>query len=491
MTEEFDAAHSPFKSATEQYPASAVGDHYPTILPTINALPEELLLRIFLVVHAAESCCLQKNGPLLVYHPRVPELFSLVCSRWRHVSLRSSVFWSHIDLAPSHSLGEMLLTRGKVFAARAGHAPLAIHINDRTFSGSHEDTDFYWFCTSIAARTWSLELGVLYTFGAFQRSVLDTFFLNCTPGTLNRLAITDRTVTRPHGFLTVADSKYTTTSLGGLSLEIDIPQRQLEDLLFPITVLRLDGVYPYWTSQAYSGLVELRATCTSPSEISITEFQLVGILSNCPELRILCYDLQVMELSSGRVVPEPVHLNDLEVLLLKCSDFSQQEALLRLLLPGSKPLQMSTKFSSVALPTSNGDKFTRFFQRSNITHLYIEATSNGAYPWFDDLLRLLPNLQALTLCNFSLIQTFKASHCEVVIPRLRLDTLRLKRCVLWPNGFKQANEGVSIQEIALWECAGPFGADGSHPKFQRALAEIYPMVKFSDNQELFQVEDWD
>lgn len=97
------------------------------------------------------------------------------------------------------------------------------------------------------------------------------------------------------------------------------------------------GIYPHWTSQAYVGLFDLRL---ANSAMTITESQLVNILTSSPRLRVLCFSPQITDpLPAGSQIV-PLRLDNLEVLNLQLMAYEQRDILLRWLAPGPNPLQL-------------------------------------------------------------------------------------------------------------------------------------------------------
>ncbi|KAG8727767.1 hypothetical protein FRC11_012492, partial [Ceratobasidium sp. 423] len=83
--------------------------------------------------------------------------------------------------------------------------------------------------------------------------------------------------------------------------------QHLEELLLPITILRLDSIYPHWTSKAFHGpgLVELRLNPFNKSLV-IHESQLVTILADSPQLHVLELGIHI-DFADTPLAPTALH----------------------------------------------------------------------------------------------------------------------------------------------------------------------------------------
>lgn len=388
----------------------AANDSLFPIVP-ISSLPDEIMLRIFHLIRGMESYAFETE----VDAERLPEnsfAISQVCARWRRIALDSRRLWSRVDLSSSPVLYEKLLARGRILASRADGIALDIRIVE-PFVQSWNDGDdishsLYLFLASVGRCVGSLELAFsIEWFNCGIHRMLDYCFKKCIPGKLSELTVQFRQTIHRYGpfslrsssgdgFLYPRDQKIVNDQ--GHQRPISLTNSELDDILSPVTVLKLDKVYPYWSSKAYHGLVELHLISWehAPESIQITEQQLAEIFRSSPALKILHFGI---EITPASVACPPVELGDLEELHIRVDSMRSQQAILRLLVPGSKPMQMYMEYRSSRadrkLPSSTTDEFQRFLGRSNVTQFHLDA--DYLLLRLPTLLQLLPNLEMLIL----------------------------------------------------------------------------------------------
>lgn len=419
---------------------------------------------------------------------KYPEILSHVCSRWRQIALGSHILWSHIDIFAfrSHSKFKRLLLRGEAFASRANHSPTHVHISGRGTRRrrSHNaNVDLNAFCASVATRIAALELVVpdWHDYGYF--SILKNCLAGCVAGTLNRLVVMGRSDATYHGFGFIEGAEQLADPG---SKRIDVSKQHLEDLLFPVKVLRLSDLYLPWTSKAYHGLVDLQLTCqSSPPQIS--QLQLESILAASPKLRLFRFGLRITDPVAGGSLGSPTLLNDLELLSLGPLSYSQHKALLPIISPGSKQLRMSINLDGERLPLLPSDEFVKFMTHSNVTHLSIKHDGRIALRWLPQLLLVTPSLKTLSLTGVDLCSNhvhpldFHPSKVEFNKLRpvgSRLDCLKLVDCRVTKDEFRRTTEIFPIQKLELKDCS-------PHSmylfKFDlNDLAETFPIFEFID-----------
>lgn len=389
----------------------------------INALPDEVLAHILYLAQVNKPCFLREHRRI-----QSAECLSHVCSLWRNIAFGLPVLWSHIDIIPTRDgrTKRSILARAHALAKRAGNTLLAIHICDQTLHSNHWDSlSFLPFCESVGARMGSLHIciesydhlwrGTYDYLSQGTTQTISDFVLNCVPGMLTRLVLEHRgacTRDRSTAFITEEPSS----------------SEGLESLFLPITILELDGTHPDWTSQAYHGLVELRLLCSKLNfSGDFTASDLAVILGSSPELRVLQVGLGLSDdgsTGSSQVPHEPIRLGDLEVLDLKLLSPHHQRIILSLIVPGSKPLELFSKFPEGAMSLLAHDEFVKFFKRSNITRLHLNSESQTSII-ISQLLKLLPNLQLLDLENFQIFRDCNCCRLENSL-RSQLYTLRIR-----------------------------------------------------------------
>ncbi|KEP49612.1 F-box-like domain protein [Rhizoctonia solani 123E] len=433
----------------------ATRNHAFSIAP-INYLPPEILTRIFQMARDID--------PSSVDH------LAVVCSRWRLVALGSCSLWSHIDYRPDPVkwFYPELLARARLHIFRSGGAPLdvCLAVESEIYNNKCRDEPVQSLCKLVGPRMSSLSLELdglswmLTTDRDGGNSVLSTLFSTCTPGILTKLVTKDE---ERFGFLATKDDHNFETS----TLNLDLTAAHLNTIFASITVLHLTGLFPPWISHAYHGLVDLRlcAGCI-PDDDEIAEAELVEILKASPGLRIIHFELGIIEWTrrDGQFSVPRVFLPELEVLQVSSGtglSFSRVENFLRLLKPGQKPLHLSIRHHSSAADTKPHTTETRaFFTRSNITKLH--ATR---FPQMFELLSWLPYLKVMVLSDFICWEqqpsdwypihhqsTTRLDTCYLLNCLLPLDdVLALARCykprsfVLFGGGFHRDRPDVKLQ----------------------------------------------
>ncbi|CAE6524254.1 unnamed protein product [Rhizoctonia solani] len=381
-----------------------------------------------------------------------PNVLLQVCSRWRQIALASPNLWSHIGLnfsTDSPARSHNLVKRAHLFVMRSKEAPLELHISTE-FGEAIEG--LAGLCGSVAPRLRSLELETrddlkqVFSHGQLWLAALISGF---TPGTPTRLNWKSRGGNAT--FLTVVDSVDT----GHPRIRIPVVEEQLEDYLASVTCLQLENVYPFWTSRAYHGLVELSLDGGRNTSIQIKCLELEGIMKASPGLQILRFGLDVVLEEEHSGYPQ-VELNDLKSLWLTSG--SSQRAVFNMLHLGRNPLELTidaTKPTYSALVSSSWVDFYDFAARSNITLLRIQCVKIAEFSHdtnFDplQLLHHLPQLEVLVLdsLRFGQLQPSMGHFLGRGAMRLlpapvahdpspfnnRLQLLRLKNCVaVWTD----------------------------------------------------------
>ncbi|KDN36602.1 hypothetical protein RSAG8_10705, partial [Rhizoctonia solani AG-8 WAC10335] len=170
-------------------------------------------------------------------------------------------------------------------------------------------------------------------------------------------------------------------------------------VLASVTTLRLNGFYPFWTSQAYHGLIELRLIrgALRPDNAVISEDDLIGIIRASPALRILQFSLTIVQTLSAEPLVPPISLEHLELLNVAGMAPNELGTLLRWVALGPKSLRLAINLDSdcssdtawLRLPDN---EVTSFFARSHVSKIY---TEHGDYKTMFHLLDLCPRLKTL------------------------------------------------------------------------------------------------
>lgn len=462
-----------------------------SVIVPINSLPSEILLRIFQLVVGERPCSIKLYRAKRISLPKYSEILSRVCTRWRHIAMGSPTLWSHIDFVPFSSRGQGFEARAEACVARAGDALLDIHIYDREVDEDFNMNKMLNLLTTAAPRIRSLEFFISAASEGPDRSLIGCCFGNCIPGTFTELAISDRSSTTI-AFIRAADDPGAVNDLW-----LNVPLGNLEDLLLPVTVLRLDGIYLPWTYQVYQGLVELRLTCTRKSAAEISEEDLVTILLLSPGLRILYFGLILKTPRSGDFPMSPVRLDDLEALSWTSIRHHQLGTFLRLLSPGSKSLRLSFEPHVVRNQVECGDEIKDFFTRSNVVELYITNIAHGTYQMIGQLIEPIPNLRVLVINGAPFYpHHFKFTgnvYNRSAIPACApLDMLYVTRARVELNKLEPFLRQYPANSLTFWDCVVSDGGNlQSGREIQTAFSRVCPAVRCISKDEPNPVKSWD
>lgn len=456
----------------------------------INCLPSEILMGIFHLVVGIRPCGVKHNSGAKITLPKYPDFLSRVCTRWRQIVMDTPTLWSHIDLVPFSSRSQGFEARAKAFITRAGNSLLDIHVYEPAFYEDFGTESMLEFLVSIAPRIRSLEFVIPDTSEALDESVIECCFENCTPGTFTELSITDNGSTAPN-FLEAADDPDDVSD----SLWLNIPPDYLEELLLPVTVLRLDGVFLPWQHKLYHELVELRLTSTREPTL-ISEHELVGILLLSPRLRILYFGLTIISALPEDSHMFPVRLNDLEVLDLTSLEYSQLGTFLRLLSPGSRSLRLSfDPYVVDDLPLCE-DSVKDFFARSNVRELHLSDFSRGTYQRAGELISPISNLRVLAMIG---VYSFPSPHSTpnsdnhtTPAARSPLDVLYMIRGRVDLDELETFIKQYPVNTLVFWNCKVFDGRNiQSDCELQTKFSKLCHSVRCIGKDAPNPIENWD
>ncbi|GAB1518489.1 hypothetical protein RhiTH_001548 [Rhizoctonia solani] len=368
----------------------------PSIVP-IHRLPPDLLAKIFLLFPTTESCILDSGARTVPQE--YPICVSHVCTHWRQIAISLPQLWIHIDITATLLKNSSSLSRIETFLSRSGKSQLELHVQYAYEDHAHDrkiDPSLEKAVAPLIPRIRRLRCDIPFlsydtdpvdsiSRKEFSLSVLSQFLnTKATPGTLDALEIW---LTGTINIFSI----YTNEQLHREdALRLDMPAQHLEDLLFPVTTLRLTRCFPDWTSKAFHNLNELRL-CAFHDNAPLNESQLLVILASSPQLRVL--ELQI-ELSLLDIAVPPVALHSLETLITHARSFLELGRLLRLLDTGSSPIFMTiySPFNWYEQPDEN---IVHFFSRSNVTRLCAEEFNNFYKPF--ELVNLSPTVKKFAI----------------------------------------------------------------------------------------------
>ncbi|KAG8727536.1 hypothetical protein FRC11_012959 [Ceratobasidium sp. 423] len=291
------------------------------------------------------------------------------------------------------------------------------------------------FLDSVPAQVKSLEVHLSSRLQPRQKSALRYFLARCTPGVFTHFSMKYGEYDN-----SICCIESTDNPQAPGSVLVSIPSQQLEHLWLCTTTLRLDGIYPPWSSQAYHGLTELRLGGGMGSRIP--ESSLVHILRSSPGLRFLYLRIDLDDPLPLESLVEPVHLDELAELDIMGEDSpGHSDKILRWIAPGSKPLQ----FNFVGLPSSVAVPFCAC---SNVTRFYGEDFV-GRWETVVDMIHQSPRLEVLALNarrfedGNELVSNLGSSPLdqggwEGISPSTKVDTLYLLNFVELPLEHIQA-----------------------------------------------------
>ncbi|EUC67572.1 F-box-like domain protein, putative [Rhizoctonia solani AG-3 Rhs1AP] len=432
--------------------------NYSSGLAPINALPPEVLTRIFYL--ALDRPC------------------------------------HHIDFPHDNERYEYLFDKAELYIDRSGWLPIEIHILEESF---HDEMKWDYehlevLLDDISDRVATLEMVATGKFGPFHRTVFGGLF---RAGTSN-----------PKKLVLSSKGQHCNTFIFPTS----IPRRELGEELnnfglnmsesdfargfSTINTLHTRGIFPYWSSTAYHGLVDLRLLSTHHwSHIKKAEIRL--ILESSPGLRILYFGLAIQN-PAPKDGDAPVDLHDLELVKLfsrhKTLEQQSSSSILPLLASGQKHLRVSVEgdysYSTTDdLPT----ELESFLLRCKVVDIHIQRLVLPV----SLLLRHSAHLGCVVLSNFDpqLWHEFRASLMEMdgLASSGSLHSLRLRNSHLSKHDLRAllayCPSGIILDKSSVYhdETAG----SKSKSLSKEELSTNFPEVKIAPDSMADPTADWD
>ncbi|KAG8710093.1 hypothetical protein FRC11_004882 [Ceratobasidium sp. 423] len=429
-------------------------------LPPIDKLPDEILAQVFRIAVMSQNYDLtlaDKRG--VRAFPRLPDSIAQTCARWRDVAVACSPLWTHVYLAPHPTHFSSVLDHAKLYAQRAGHLPLEIHIAD--IEGQPDPNpssnvgDWQQFLASIAHRTKSLEINRGNSSISEIESEAFTSILRGCSNLFTRLVVHSKGLPSP-GFIEPLNQNEDEEDWGPGVIEIGLSREQIEHGLEHLTILHASQIYPRWTSSAYHGLVDLRLMSDHKyifecPRIEPSEFN--AILKASPHLRILHFGLNLeysnldppMNLTSAR-------LSDLEVLYLSASSCYGPEdteyeiqRIMGHIAPGSKPLRLTLDLAGYHDPEPL-ETMKTFFSKSHIVKF---CTKSGTPPPVH-LLDCAPHITNLIFdhCRYGILYDFDEGRSGA----LKLDTWVIRDSSIYIEDLKRLIKQYPAQSLTVSNC---------------------------------------
>ncbi|KAF8607180.1 hypothetical protein BDV93DRAFT_603821 [Ceratobasidium sp. AG-I] len=453
----------------------------------INQTPPEILAYIFCLSVDTDGWGVDDDPPHGINPASSPDVLTQVCSHWRRVAIDLSALWSHIYLVDSGDYFLYFLNRARAWTRRARNTSLRVHIDQlqEAETRTEQIEELAKFIAPLMRRVGSLEIEGEDLSKHLVHAVLTSWYTNGSPGTLKRLSLSQGW-SAPLSCLTpVSDNSVPQ------DCQPDIQQDNFEEFFRPVTILELSGFFPPFHSYAYSNLTRLQLQ-SSGGRTSITQTQLLAVLSSSPELRSFTFDLPIRDPLPDSTVLRAVRLERLEELGLSLLREDCLDDLLRLFTPGSKPLKMSiwaSKNYLDKLPTH----VEAFFRRSNVATLFIDA--DGPFQWLPRRLGSLSHLRTLALENCTCEYDHLLPGAVTMFPVYpHLRELYLVECTLNLQGLKEVITSHWIQKLVLWDCTVVDSSDKPVKDLKELtdlISPFYPNVEcHNDSDSDYPFENW-
>ncbi|KAG8715911.1 hypothetical protein FRC09_016196 [Ceratobasidium sp. 395] len=334
---------------------------------------------------------------------------------------------SHIDLVLDQQTKNRSVIRALFLRKRAGETPLHLHVYQTKNIGGYNDIVINRFLLHSANRTRSLDISLNTPLHEQLLISLTCIGIGCTSGSLKCWTLHNNNILQPLVVDTGPWSPQGETSLDYIE----------NPCLLSLTALNLKGAFIEWNSVAYHGLLDLRIEHLSGT-MCPTIAQLAMVLEASPRLRVL--RLADITIRAGESHHTLVRLEDLQELDLGKISTADLRSLLDIIRSGRKELSTSMRLDDQP-PTIQ--VVTAFFQRSNITRLFINGHSCGYH--LPHLLRIASNLHQLALENYDITDS--------EFPHLTGATSRANVPPLWPNLRSFNLIGCRLDASILYEIA--------------------------------------
>ncbi|KAG8716945.1 hypothetical protein FRC08_008485 [Ceratobasidium sp. 394] len=380
-----------------------------TILVPVNVLPPELLCRVFeLTIPPLPR--FYRNSFSFKLHPLV--VIPSVCVRWHRITTTACSLWSHIDIGSwplTTKARTAMLERVQTWLERAHGAPL--HLNFRGKCEEDLGNDMQLAAILQPHMASATSLAFRQTDDSLFRTMLG-LFASFSSRPLTSLVVDD--VDLPN--------------------DTDIHSGQFT---WPMSILH--------------GVVDLQLSHLS-APICPSLDELASILSNSPHLRTL--HLQYLDFVADQTGGSPkISFPGLRTLRLTPMNSPQLQKILSALAPGSHGLDVR-----LDLPDQNNSDciatIQAFFQRSNVTHLFLQNLRYNSGLQLADYLDCMPGLQFLAFncakdqCCDSLSALFAETEGERVVARCpSLQVLQIINGLISQRQLKRVVQCYRLREM--------------------------------------------
>ncbi|KAF8607185.1 hypothetical protein BDV93DRAFT_302775 [Ceratobasidium sp. AG-I] len=216
----------------------------------------------------------------------------------------------------------------------------------------------------------------------------------------------------------------------------------------------LCGASPPLHSHAYHGLIELQLL-TMNNQTSVTQTQLMAVLSSSPGLRTLTVGINItIDPITKDAQFSPVRLENLEELCVIELPTFRLGLLLGMLAPESNSLKVSIKRNSHNFADEFYEGTDAFFRRSKVVALRIKGFSVKS--WFPLALDSLPHLHTLFLHDQIHTRHYPSEDDTSTITTssmcLQLRNLYISNCTLSTQALKNVVASHPIHTLGIRDC---------------------------------------
>lgn len=421
-----------------------------TTLVPINALPPELLVRIFGFIDP--SLIAVASDTKLARTPYYPESLLGVCKGWRQLVISTPMLWPYIDIVADSTNCQEVYRHARLRSKYSGNVPLHIRIKVPSYAPLEEQA------------VHMLEEFMMQHAG--QISTLDVEIHRYTEALLNSVLLSwtkYASTTRSRGLLIASNlptpfNIWDIVQIKSSDLDRESNLARLDLLLEKLEVLHLEGALLDWRGVAFRGLVDLNLRFFQ-DDFSPTASDIFAVLSSSPALRHLAFDEMTFRAHNDTTIG-PVRLQCLETLDVSGLGPPDIALLLSMIFPGNGNLDI---FLPLIKNPNVLSTIRDFFHRSRITKLRVlaileydwEYLLDGSQPWLQ--LEHLPHLRELGLFHGSTEAEEDNEAGEFPLPKPcqiypKLDTLYLHGCALKKDAVQKAIDLCSVRAIRIAGC---------------------------------------
>ncbi|QRV84793.1 F-box-like protein [Ceratobasidium sp. AG-Ba] len=407
----------------------------------IHKLPYELLFYVFKI--AAQSSFTdaylndEEDEPekSLEYLP-FPCVLSSVCRSWYSIARASPILWSYIQLVASGEYRDRFYNCATHMVKHTSNVPLSIQIHQPVSTGRRIVHRLTNWLARVANRVQTIRFSDAKPACDLVQPVLYACIVYSDPSVVPRLSVWHPETGR-------AKFIHPSLSFNSQPWRIVVSSSRTELFFESSTTLTMDNIFVQWDGQVFP-----RVTHLEMRDGSISEKQLMILLSNTPNLSHLSFSFNVKR-AYRKTAQTPVSLPKLEVLNLVGVKPSQVWSILRLLEPGTTPLALALEIGGSTDNLAEMPEVNSFLYRSTISSCRLRVVGELNQLWFPKFLQHLSGIHTLCLENHSYIGAYPLLTPDVC---LRLRVLCMKGCNVDLSQLRKLLETHSIQVLRLLDC---------------------------------------